>query len=286
MLALLGRERLVVAVVNDDENAWLGHSVGKSNENGSQWLHTQGLAIRTFTTSLVTPKKWATNTTNLNRPKVPKRPLREGCVLIVHKSWTTISCVTCLATACEHCFARPVSLATLPEEQPRWHIPAEKHCCHYSTGPSPTLFFWQVEKTRAMPNSLLGPTEIFNQNPCFCEHVQRSVCESLSPSLKPVQLKTPHPSRMPAQRLSRGTSQATTSQVDPLGWPRFVKKHIHTLSDGPFGLVFEESTWSPRQTLFKSDIFQNGHSFGVPCSTSRFILPSVAWHRLHLHDLP
>ena len=91
-------------------------------------------------------------------------------------------------------------------------------------------FFWQVENTRTMPNSLLGSTEIFKQNPCVCEHVQRLVCESLSPSLKPVQRKKPHPSRMQAQRLSRGTSQATTSPVDPLGWPRFVKKtHSHVV---------------------------------------------------------
>ena len=36
VLALLGRDRLMVAVDNDDVHTWLGHAAEKSNENGSQ----------------------------------------------------------------------------------------------------------------------------------------------------------------------------------------------------------------------------------------------------------
>ena len=82
VLVLLGRDRLVVAVVNDDVHTWLGHAAGKRAKHGSQWLYTQELA------SSIRPNKepLATNTANRRRPK--SRTSR--CAIVVHKSWTTV----------------------------------------------------------------------------------------------------------------------------------------------------------------------------------------------------
>ena len=109
-------------------------------------------------------KPWATNTANLSRPTsrtTSSRGLRPHRLRVLDSS----SCVTSLASACDLSFARSVSLATLPEEQPRWHTAAGKHHLHCESRPSPTLL-WAGRKNRAMAEPLVGSMECVQQKRC------------------------------------------------------------------------------------------------------------------------
>ena len=108
-------------------------------------LHT--VARHLCIPKLWSPKKkpWARDTANLCKPKSRTTSVRGLCpngTQVLDNS----SCVTLLARACELFFARPLSLATPPEEQPRSHIAYPRHFCPY---------FRQVDTTRPMPNAML-----------------------------------------------------------------------------------------------------------------------------------
>ena len=89
-------------------------------ERRGQELHCERKVVKIFLQILI-GTSWSSNTANL-------------CETVV-----TSSCITCLAGVCELCFARPLSPATLPKEQPRWHTAADKPHCHCQSRPSPTL---------------------------------------------------------------------------------------------------------------------------------------------------
>ena len=127
--ALLGCDRLVVAVVDDDDvHTWLGHVCTSIERTQPTDPHTGALHLHTHNLLLRKKKPWATNTANLSRPK---SWTTSATVLSLNREEVVdnVSCVTCLAGACDHCFAWAVSQVTLPQEQARSDTAVDETCC-------------------------------------------------------------------------------------------------------------------------------------------------------------
>ena len=117
VLALLGRERLVVAVVNGDVHTWLGRAV---KETDRKWKPEAPHKSSSFVHSVGDDGQQTQPTLASQGP---------NCTQVLDDS----SCFTCVARACDLCFARPLSPATLLKQQPKWHTAANKHSCRCLT---------------------------------------------------------------------------------------------------------------------------------------------------------